>query len=1538
MSKEAVLADCICVLTVPKMPTKKRSCEIVVNKAMVDASRMETKRIRSAQTRYQRIADDEIVDDPQSTLSFAKQVLKGALAAICLNGEIIAAPHNVGRVFAMDTFEEEIVLRFFSFDVGKKNIPCRKCSALMFMDECCNANDVIKKGLPHEFTLCCGNGNVHVPQSPPISEEFRNMVINHCGHQLPALNAKVAFAGVSTYKAEVPGKQYGFKILGPFDRIICNNLMASPTFAGIYIWDANEQIRMRSEIPGNLDDNDLITTSVVTFVTRYLLDNNPYAETLHLAAAEPHKPVTLLSSSMYTMRAPVSRGGEVAVLIPNDGVSRSHYGTVTLQGNRIRESKPLVLHMNDSPNPAKTQRIKYDHASYDGLRFPILFPTGVCGWHRSFQSIKRERRISLREYYSFMLQDRPFENNLLMNGKRLLQEYIVDAAAKIEDNELYFQESHQKELRASEYDSIKRAKAEGFTGTLGRVQSKPQVMSKSMRSSPAQKAAKYKDFVAAFRYHGGVDAFVTMTANPNWPEIQSALKPGESAEDRSDIVARVFKLKLNKAIDLIENGFLGEQCCVAYVIEFQKRGLPHAHIAIAFTEEWKLKSGKEVDLMVSAEIPDPVLHPKLNKIVCHHNAHFCIFEKDNPASCIENGVCKKGFPFELRDDTILIDSAYPLYRRRNLHPTTIVRKGREVRVTDAMIVPYNPALSLLLDCHCNIQACSQIFDFKYFFKYFTKKAESLIFYPNDVAKTNERKKSFAELKESIHVDDEINRYKIGRFIGTSDAMWSILGFELYYLTQPVLSMPIDLPGKQTVFLRGNILQGLPERTMMTAFFELVSQQGDTALTFASSKKVKDLLYQDVPNHCVWNSGLKMWTLRTRKAKNGIAQIGRLHTPPTTQQEKWALWMLLRHVAGPNSFEDILNGAPTFIAACSMRGLLENDNEYEQFMEEIVAIEMPRRCRQIFADLLCSVPVPNPWALWERFAQDLSSDFLYEARNAGESMKIPSIKHGLWCINVCLINQGSSLNEFKFPLDSYCSSPFFEQSIIKTNMIICQETAYLFTNDDKMALNQEQLHFFEAVEKSVQDKDAKLMILQAPGGTGKTHTLNIIIKYCLSQSFKVAVTSSTGISATALIGGRTVHSAFNAGITVPEEGCGFSVCSSSKLAKEWSQVDVLIIDEVMSLNRKFVEAIATTLQTSVFVDDIQRREMGPFCGITVIMTGDPRQQVPISPSANKAALLSLCIHSSHLFQLFEQHHLCSNVRIHPSISIAHDDGTVQSLQNWILQIGDGKMQKNDLIVDDAHFVRIPKQFYCGNDYYDLTDRIFGDISEQTADRAVSFFTDRIILTPLYRDVQAINNIMIEKFANAGTRIETMYSKDTVTGKYGDEEIANEYSASCFPEHKLKIFVGCPVMILRKYSGQVNNGDRAVIESIGNYRLGLRMLTGSRIGQVVHMPRMIYKPTKDSMRLEMHRLQFGIVVSFGITVSKSQSCGFKNVGIWLNDHFFAHGHLYLALSRLQVKSDGDYSLLFASHKDIMKDYRGVFAKNIVYKEVLAAYKLQ
>jgi hypothetical protein len=43
---------------------------------------------------------------------------------------------------------------------------------------------------------------------------------------------------------------------------------------------------------------------------------------------------------------------------------------------------------------------------------------------------------------------------------------------------------------------------------------------------------------------GKPDLFITFTCNPQWPDITSELEPGQTATDRPDLVARVFRLKV----------------------------------------------------------------------------------------------------------------------------------------------------------------------------------------------------------------------------------------------------------------------------------------------------------------------------------------------------------------------------------------------------------------------------------------------------------------------------------------------------------------------------------------------------------------------------------------------------------------------------------------------------------------------------------------------------------------------------------------------------------------------------------------------------------------------------------------------------------------------------------------------------------------------------------------------------------------------------------------------------------------------------------
>ena len=48
------------------------------------------------------------------------------------------------------------------------------------------------------------------------------------------------------------------------------------------------------------------------------------------------------------------------------------------------------------------------------------------------------------------------------------------------------------------------------------------------------------------RKYGTADLFITFTCNSKWKEISESINHGEKPQDRYDVVARVFKLKLKK--------------------------------------------------------------------------------------------------------------------------------------------------------------------------------------------------------------------------------------------------------------------------------------------------------------------------------------------------------------------------------------------------------------------------------------------------------------------------------------------------------------------------------------------------------------------------------------------------------------------------------------------------------------------------------------------------------------------------------------------------------------------------------------------------------------------------------------------------------------------------------------------------------------------------------------------------------------------------------------------------------------------------------
>lgn len=103
--------------------------------------------------------------------------------------------------------------------------------------------------------------------------------------------------------------------------------------------------------------------------------------------------------------------------------------------------------------------------------------------------------------------------------------------------------------------------------------------------------------------------FLTLTCNVEWPSITRNLEPGQTWKDRPDLTNRVFKLYLKELLhDINVKKIFGEIFGNVFVVEFQKRGLPHAHLLTILKNP--IKTRETLDKFISAEIPGLNTHQK----------------------------------------------------------------------------------------------------------------------------------------------------------------------------------------------------------------------------------------------------------------------------------------------------------------------------------------------------------------------------------------------------------------------------------------------------------------------------------------------------------------------------------------------------------------------------------------------------------------------------------------------------------------------------------------------------------------------------------------------------------------------------------------------------------------------------------------------------------------------------------------------------------------------------------------------------------------
>ncbi|OMP10359.1 hypothetical protein COLO4_04570 [Corchorus olitorius] len=332
------------------------------------------------------------------------------------------------------------------------------------------------------------------------------------------------------------------------------------------------------------------------------------------------------------------------------------------------------------------QRINDLHPLYMAMQYPLLFPYGQDAFHSNIpfsQSPVREliskKCLTMRDYYAYQIQQRCVESNSLLRGGHLFQQFVVDVFATIE------------EVR---------------TGVN---------LPASFVSGLRYLIQNYQDSLAICRSYGYPMLFITFTCNPRWPKIKDAQRmiSGQKAHGRPDIVVRVFRLKLRMLMDDLTKK-------AVYTVEFQKRGLPHAHILLWLNYPEISSPSSFIDMCISAEIPNKDLNPIGYEAVWSHMFHGPCGLINPRASCMADGKCKKRYPKEFRSSTSVDEQGFPKYRRRE-NEITAVLNG--VELDNRSVVPHNVDLCVKYQAHINVEYCCRTRAVKYLFKYLNKNSD-----------------------------------------------------------------------------------------------------------------------------------------------------------------------------------------------------------------------------------------------------------------------------------------------------------------------------------------------------------------------------------------------------------------------------------------------------------------------------------------------------------------------------------------------------------------------------------------------------------------------------------------------------------------------------------------------------------------------------------------------------------------------------------------------------------------------------------------------
>ena len=217
----------------------------------------------------------------------------------------------------------------------------------------------------------------------------------------------------------------------------------------------------------------------------------------------------------------------------------------------------------------------------------------------------------------------------------------------------------------------------------------------------------------------------------------------------------------------------------------------------------------------------------------------------------------------------------------------------------------------------------------------------------------------------------------------------------------------------------------------------------------------------------------------------------------------------------------------------------------------------------------------------------------------------------------------------------------------------------------------------------------------------------------------------------------------------------------------------------------------------------------------------------------------------------------------------------TLNNFLIGYdkGDGKLGEPN---DGYGEINIPDEFLI-KDFNDpikaIVETTYANLLQNYTNG--DFLKKRVVLASTKDVVDSINDYVMSLISNEEKEY---YSADSVDKSdqllnlaFGvlTPEFLNSLKISRIPNHKLKIKVGTPIILLRNLyqADELYNGTMLIVTRLGTHVVEAKIITGPNIGHRTYIPRMNMSPSDSPWPFKLIRRQFSFMVSFAMTINKS-----------------------------------------------------------------------